>query len=201
MMVTSSILGGIADTAAQTITSIRGRPMLKPREVSEKDMLDIELDKKIPLPKYKADLIPPPHNPGQSFDFDRLTRFMAWGFIMAPLQYRWFQFLSKTFPLTKTSATTQALKRVVCDQVLFAPLGLGLFFSFMTLAEGQRPKAIKSKLGQVYIPTMKANYIVWPFVQIINFRVMPLQFQLPFVSTVGIFWTAYISLANSTTLP
>lgn len=48
---------------------------------------------------------------------------MAWGFIMAPLQYRWFQFLSRTFPITKTSATTQALKRVVCDQVFFAPLG------------------------------------------------------------------------------
>lgn len=71
------ILNGIADTAAQTITSIRGRPILKSREVSEKDMLDIELDKKGPLPKYKADLIQPLHNSGQSFDFDRYSTLLS----------------------------------------------------------------------------------------------------------------------------
>lgn len=57
-------------------------------------------------------------------------------------------------------------------------LGLGLFFSFMTFAEGQQLKAIKNKLRKVYIPILKANYMIWPLVQILNFRVVPLQFQL-----------------------
>jgi Mpv17 / PMP22 family len=30
----------------------------------------------------------------------------------------------------------------------------------------------------MYIPTLKANFIVWPAVQIVNFRLMPVQFQL-----------------------
>lgn len=60
---------------------------------------------------------PPP------FDFERLTRFMAFGFFMAPLQFQWFRFLSRAFPITKTSATGPALKRVAVDQLMFAPIG------------------------------------------------------------------------------
>ena len=39
-----------------------------------------------------------------------------------------------------------------------------------------------------YIPTLKANYCIWPAVQIINFKFMPLPLQIPFVNTVGVFW-------------
>lgn len=42
----------------------------------------------------------------------------------------------------------------------------------------------------------KANFVVWPLVQIINFRWIPLQAQLPFASTIGVFWTTYLSLKN-----
>ena len=83
------------------------------------------------------------------------------------------------------------------DQLIFAPIGLCAFFTFMTLAEGGGKKHIVKKFQDIYIPTLRANYILWPAVQSLNFRVMPLQFQIPFVSTVGIFWTAYLSMANS----
>lgn len=116
--------------------------------------------------------LPPP------FDFERLTRFMAYGFLMAPVQHKWFSFLSSTFPLTGKSSTVAALKRVAFDQFLFAPVGLGVFFTFMTVAEGGGKRAITKKFQDVYVPALKANYMVWPAVQILNFRVMPLQFQI-----------------------
>lgn len=71
------------------------------------------------------------------------------------------------------------------------------------------------KLQDVYLPTLKANFVLWPAVQMLNFRVVPIQFQIvsldcnllllyadlflaqPFVSSVGIAWTAYLSLTNS----
>lgn len=67
----------------------------------------------------------------------------------------------------------------------------------MTIAEGGGKRAVTHKLGDMYLPTLKANFMVWPLVQIINFRIMPVQFQLPFVSTIGIAWTAYLSLSNA----
>ena len=48
----------------------------------------------------------------------------------------------------------------------------------MTIAEGGGRRAVSNKLRDMYIPTLKANYIVWPAVQIVNFRLMPVQFQL-----------------------
>lgn len=120
---------------------------------------------------------------------------------MAPVQLKWFGFLSRTFPLTKTSSTVPALKRVAFDQLLFAPVGelsggvriivaaddrptdissqgLAWFFTFMTLAEGGGKRAVARKFQDVYVPALKANYLVWPAVQILNFRVVPLQFQI-----------------------
>jgi hypothetical protein len=48
----------------------------------------------------------------------------------------------------------------------------------MTIAEGGGRRAVTTKLRDMYLPTLKANFMVWPLVQIINFRVMPIQFQL-----------------------
>ena len=48
----------------------------------------------------------------------------------------------------------------------------------MTIAEGGGKRAVSHKLRDMYLPTLKANFMVWPLVQIINFRLMPIQFQL-----------------------
>ncbi|KAH6888414.1 hypothetical protein B0T10DRAFT_53785 [Thelonectria olida] len=192
MMVTNAILGGIADTVAQSITAIRHRSVRKLG--SEKDdgiSISIsEVDRRGGLiPDSKA--LPPP------FDFERLTRFMAYGFCMAPVQFKWFRFLERAFPITKTSAFGPAMKRVAFDQLVFAPFGVAVFFTVMTVAEGGGRRAVAHKLRDMYIPTLKANYLVWPAVQVVNFRLMPVQYQLPFVSTIGIAWTAYLSLTNA----
>ena len=90
-----------------------------------------------------------------------------------------------------------ALQRVAMDQLIFAPIGLGCFFTFMTVAEGGGRRAVTKKFQDVYVPALRANYLLWPTVQMLNFRVIPVQFQIPFVSTIGIAWTAYLSLTNS----
>ncbi|KAF2813281.1 uncharacterized protein BDZ99DRAFT_252899 [Mytilinidion resinicola] len=197
-MITNAVLGGIADTVAQSLTAIRQRAVRKEGGLGKDDFVAIEiheLDRRNPWPA--SEIIPDSKRLPPPFDFERLTRFMAYGFLMAPVQHRWFAFLSRTFPISKTSAMVPAMKRVAFDQFLFAPVGLACFFTFMTVAEGGGKRAVARKFQDVYVPALKANFIVWPAVQILNFRVMPIQFQIPFVSTVGIAWTAYLSLTNS----
>ena len=53
----------------------------------------------------------------------------------------------------------------------------------MTIAEGGGKRAVWRKFQEVYIPALKANYMVWPLVQMLNFRVIPIQFQI--VSRLG----------------
>ncbi|CAK7275238.1 hypothetical protein SEPCBS57363_006579 [Sporothrix epigloea] len=244
MMVTNAVLGGIADTVAQTITSVRQKQLrrdsaakdddnalpLEPyhdaqRRSSNNDRKDsavaIEIHD-LPLPSASPSMTSPAVSSAASsrnssplydrstelipaskmlpppFDFERLTRFMAYGFGMAPIQFKWFQFLSRTFPIVSgVSAVGPTLKRVVMDQLVFAPLGIAWFFTVMTVTEGGGRIAVQTKLRDMFVPTLKANFTVWPAVQLINFRLMPVPLQLPFVSTVGIAWTAYLSLTNA----
>ncbi|KAI1321071.1 hypothetical protein EDD11_008652 [Mortierella claussenii] len=153
-------------------------------------------------------------------DYSRMGRFMLYNFSVAPLIHTWYTFLDRRFPLLSNSnpavnsqvvskmpppaqtsrmvqAMTPALKRVVADQTLFAPVGLALLFSGLTVLEGGGVPEIKEKLNNTYIDALKANYMVWPLVQLVNFSVMPLNLRLPFVSAVGIAWNAYLSLTNA----
>ena len=188
------MLGGIADTVAQTLTAIRLRS--SSAKAGKDDFVSIEIQELGRKPSIDGDFFPESKHHPPPFDFERLTRFMAYGFLMAPIQHKWFGFLSKTFPVTKASGTVPALKRVAFDQFLFAPvgmdslcdgricpvandeLGLAVFFTFMTVAEGGGKRAVMRKFQDVYIPALKANFMVWPAVQILNFRVIPLQFQI-----------------------
>ena len=152
-----------------------------------------DYDEKSP---YVTDIIPHRTLGPPQFDFERLTRFMSYGFIMSPVQFQWFAFLARAFPITKQSATMPAVQRVCFDQLIFAPIGgfswrggdsgavlnsvvgLAAFFTFMTITEGGGRRAVSRKFQEVYLPSLKANFLLWPAVQILNFRVIPLQFQI-----------------------
>ena len=135
-----------------------------------------DYDEKSP---YASEFLIPHRTSGPPpFDFERLTRFMSYGFIMAPVQFHWFAFLSRAFPIRKERSTIPALQMVCFDQLIFAPVGLACFFTFMTVTEGGGRRAVVRKFQDVYLPALKANFMIWPAVQILNFRVVPLQFQI-----------------------
>lgn len=82
-----------------------------------------DLDKKVPWPV--DDYMTPASKRGPPpFDFERLIRFMAYGFMMAPVQHKWFGFLSRLFPIENGKGTANAFRRVAFDQFIFAPIGM-----------------------------------------------------------------------------
>lgn len=124
-MITNAVLGGIADTVAQTITATRLAALRKAGGITKDDTMAIEIhdwDRKNPL--NEQDLVPDSKALPPPFDFERLTRFMAYGFLMAPVQFKWFQFLSRAFPITKAHALGPAMKMMTMDQLIFAPVGM-----------------------------------------------------------------------------
>lgn len=176
---------------AQSLTAIRAKSR---RSLNlSKDISDgIEMSE-YSEKSYAADFVTPHKNTPPPFDFERLTRFMSYGFIMSPVQFQWYAFLARACPITKESATVPAMKRVALDQLMFAPIGmyplrlnrtaligagLACFFTFMTVTEGGGRRAVIRKFQEVYLPALKANFMLWPAVQILNFRVVPLQFQI-----------------------
>jgi len=88
-------------------------------------------------------------------------------------------------------------KRVGVDQAVLAPVGFAGFSAGITVSGGGGWEDVRRKFGEVYFGTLRSNYILWPAVQMVNFRLIPLRFQLPFASSWGILWGAYLSLTNS----
>ncbi|KAG8754843.1 hypothetical protein FRC14_004607 [Serendipita sp. 396] len=88
-------------------------------------------------------------------------------------------------------------KRVGMDQACMAPFGLVMFLGSMGVMEGRSTPEIREKFSNLFIPAIKANWTVWPLIQVVNFRFMPLAYRVPFQASCGVFWTLYISLLNS----
>ena len=129
-MVTNAVLGGIADTTAQILTAYRSRrknagssPPATKTSFIEIEIHELNKDDEKPHKWGDGGLIPATRSGVPPFDFERLTRFMAYGFLMAPVQFKWFQILSRAFPITKGRGTIPAMQRVACDQLIFAPVG------------------------------------------------------------------------------
>jgi len=199
MMVTNAVLAGIADCVAQGITVIRERSMREGRVTPVSIELH-DLEKSLPTPEGRRDIIPNREDLPPPFDGQRLFRFVLYGFAVGAAQFKWYHLLEKTLPLVKGSLLPP-FKRVCADQLVFAPVSLSIFYGYMGFMEGRSLKDTQYKLQQLYWPTLKANWILWPAVQALNFSIVPLKYQLPIVSTVNIVWTCYLSTMNSAASP
>lgn len=52
-----------------------------------------------------------------------------------------------------------------------------MFVGCMGLMEGHTSAAaLEKKFGDIYVPALLANWQVWPLIQLINFRYMPLRY-------------------------
>jgi protein Mpv17 len=88
----------------------------------------------------------------------------------------------------------EMLARVACDQLLFAPTFIGVFLLSMAVLEGSSPQ---EKLEKSYVPALQTNWMIWPFVQMVNFKFIPLHHRVLAVNVVSIGWNCYLSMINS----
>ncbi|KAK8061552.1 sym-1 [Apiospora phragmitis] len=127
-------------------------------------------------------------------DFARTGRMALYGgAVFGPAATTWFGFLQRNVTVRGSPNATIAA-RVACDQLLFAPTFIGLFLSSMAVMEGGSPQ---DKLEKSYKPALQANYMVWPFVQLVNFKFVPLHHRVLFVNIISIGWNCFLSMINS----
>jgi protein Mpv17 len=112
--------------------------------------------------------------------------------IFGPAATTWFKFLQNKVVLKNKNLEIAA--RVGCDQLLFASTNLFVFLSSMAIMEGSSPQA---KLESTYWNALTKNWMVWPFVQAINFKVVPLHHRVLVVNVVSLGWNCYLSFLNS----
>jgi protein Mpv17 len=133
----------------------------------------------------------------------------------------WYRVLQRV-KLANNKATI--LSRVALDQIIFTPINLTLFLSTMAFLEGfpsksivAAPKAtddsklvskveteskgakkrIEERLNSTFYTAFTKNLMVWPWVQLANFSVVPLEHRVLVVNVVALGWNCYMSYLNS----
>jgi protein Mpv17 len=56
-------------------------------------------------------------------------------------------------------------------------------------------KDVEARVEGHYINTLKMNLVVWPAAMLVNFKYIPLQYQVLYANLVGFIWTIYLSWA------
>ncbi|OHF01140.1 sym-1 [Colletotrichum orchidophilum] len=129
----------------------------------------------------------------EKHDFARTGRMALYGgVIFGPVATTWFKFLQNNVVLKNKNA--EMLARVAVDQGVFAPVMISVFLSSMATLEGS---SIKEKLDKNYKTALTSNYLLWPFVQVVNFKFVPLHHRVLFVNVISIGWNSYLSFLNS----
>ncbi|KIV78269.1 hypothetical protein, variant [Exophiala sideris] len=114
------------------------------------------------------------------------------GCVFGPAATKWYGFLQKRINLSSHNATIAA--RVAADQTVFATCNLAFFLSSMAVMEGSDPK---EKLEKSYWSGLKANWAIWPAVQAVNFKLVPLEHRVLVVNVVSLGWNCFLSYLNS----
>ncbi|KAG0644896.1 hypothetical protein HOY80DRAFT_1950 [Tuber brumale] len=139
------------------------------------------------------------HNP-----YRTLRMAIYGGSIFGPLVVNWYKFL-QTAVRIPASPSLEIVSRVALDQTLFTPVHLTLFFSSMATMEGimrddgrelGTEERVRRKLRDNWLQGLKANWTVWPGVQLVNFRFVPLEHRLLVVNLISLGWNSYLSYLN-----
>lgn len=115
------------------------------------------------------------------------------GCVFGPAATTWFGFLQRriVFP---GRPNLEIAARVLTDQTVFASTNLFVFLSSMAIMEGTDPS---EKLKQSYATALQKNWMVWPIIQLTNFKFVPLEHRVLVVNVISLGWNCYLSYLNS----
>lgn len=157
-VISSGILWGVGDITAQSITHSSARKRLQISDAGQ----DFKID-------WKRTAI---------------TSMFGFGFV-GPVGHFWYEGLDRFIRLRlllQPASVRFVASKVAMDSLIFGPFELFVFFSHMGFSTGKNASQVKEDLKRDFLPALIVESGAWPFVQVVNFRYVPVRYQLLYVN-------------------
>ena len=128
----------------------------------------------------------------EKLDYSRLRTFATYGFaVSGPMLYMTY---NKILPYIAPGTSKMAImKKIIFTQTAFTLVSMSAFYTAIPLMQGNDPRECFMEIKHKLWPTMKTNWKVWPFLQLINFTFVPMQMQAAYVAFFSLFFNIYLS--------
>ena len=125
----------------------------------------------------------------------RFITLSVFGFIYhGPSGHYFYNWLDSK--ISGTEAKDVALK-VGIDQLLWCPVFMSVFFTYLGLVNGDSISTIVDKIKNDLFTAVQGSWKVWPIVHAVNFKFISTKHRLVFINTVQVAFNMFLSLIGS----
>lgn len=86
------------------------------------------------------------------------------------------------------------LRKLALDQSTAAPLATSVFYTGVSFLEGKED--ITQDWREKFLNTYKTGLMFWPFVQFLNFALVPLYIRTTFTGCCGFVWATFLCFSR-----
>ncbi|XP_067314932.1 mpv17-like protein [Pseudorasbora parva] len=103
----------------------------------------------------------------------------------------WMRFLERRFP---GNALRTVLQKLLLDQTVAAPLAISAFYTGVSFMEGRDEILLDWK--EKFLNTYKTGLMYWPFMQFLNFALVPPLLRTVFTGCCGFIWATFLCFSH-----
>lgn len=103
----------------------------------------------------------------------------------------WMRFLERRFP---GNSAGMVLRKLALDQCTAAPLATSVFYTGVSFLEGKED--ITQDWREKFLNTYRTGLMFWPFVQFLNFALVPLYIRTTFTGCCAFVWATFLCFSR-----
>jgi hypothetical protein len=127
----------------------------------------------------------------------RLLLFAGFGSIITgPLLHFWYILLEGIMHKMNLTGRGKVIAKVLFDRILWSPPFTVLTLCYLQYFQTFSVHETAVQLRRNYFAVLVMSQKTWFPAQLVNFELVPQEFQVLFVNLVAVFWNTYLSMAN-----
>ncbi|XP_070710426.1 uncharacterized protein [Pempheris klunzingeri] len=103
----------------------------------------------------------------------------------------WMRFLERRFP---GNSIGMVARKLILDQTTAAPLATSVFYTGVSFLEGKED--ITEDWRDKFLNTYKTGLMFWPFMQFLNFALVPLYLRTSFTGCCAFIWATFLCFSR-----